>query len=62
MSHFEKKYIISLRISVEILWDSDKFNYLLNSCGPIVKVAARFFYLESLMHSSVNEFLMHASY
>ena len=30
----------------------DKFNYLLNSDGRIVKMVARFFYLASLIHSS----------
>ena len=36
------------------LRDDDKFNYLLNSNGPIVKVVARFFYMASLTHSSVS--------
>ena len=37
------------------LHDDHKFNYLLNSDGPIVKVLARFFYLASLEHSSVKD-------
>ena len=36
------------------LWDDDKFNYLFNSDGAIVKVVARFFYMASLTHSSVS--------
>ena len=32
----------------------DKFNYLLNSDGTIVKVVARFFYRASLTHSNVS--------
>ena len=36
------------------LLNDDKFNYLLNSDGPIVKVVARFFYMASLTHSSVS--------
>ena len=32
----------------------DKFNYLLNSDGPVVKVVARFFYMASLTHSSAS--------
>ena len=39
------------------LRDDDKFNYLLNSDGPIVKVVARFFYMASLTHSSVSSFI-----
>ena len=35
--------------------DDHKFNYLLNSDGPVVKVLARFFYLASLEHSSVKD-------
>ena len=34
--------------------DGEYLNYLLNSDGPIVKAAARYFYLANLMHSSVN--------
>ena len=30
------------------------FNYRLNSDGPVVKMVARFVYLESLIHSSIN--------
>ena len=37
------------------LHDDYKFNYLLDSDGPIVKVLARFFYLASLEHSSVKD-------
>ena len=37
------------------LHDDHKFNYLLNSDGPIVKVLARFFYPASLEHSSVKD-------
>ena len=37
------------------LYDSHKFNYLLNSDVQIVKVSARFFYLASLVHSSVKD-------
>ena len=36
------------------LLDDDKFNYLLNSDGPIVKVVARFVYMASLTHSNVS--------
>ena len=36
------------------LQNNDKLNYLLNSDGPIVKMVAKFFYLASLIHSSVN--------
>ena len=36
------------------LLDDDKFNYLLNSDGPIVKVVARFVYIASLTHSNVR--------
>ena len=36
------------------LRDDDKFNYLLNSDGQIVKVVARYFYMASLTHSSDN--------
>ena len=39
------------------LRDDDKFNYLLNSDGPVhtvVKVVASFFYLACLTHSGVN--------
>ena len=37
------------------LHDDHKFNYLLDSDGPIVKVLARLFYLASLEHSSVKD-------
>ena len=36
------------------LRNNDKFNCLLNSDGPIVKMVTRFFYLASLIYSSVN--------
>ena len=36
------------------LRSNETINYLLNSDGPVVKVVARFFYLASLIHSSVN--------
>ena len=29
--------------NIKKLWDGDKFNYLLNSDGPIIKMVARFF-------------------
>ena len=32
--------------------DDDKFNYLLNSDGSIIKVAPNFFYMASLTHSN----------
>ena len=42
---------------------NDKFNYLLNSDGPTVKVVARFFYLASLVHSSVSvSYIIYAMY
>ena len=34
--------------------DDDKFNYLLSSDAPIVKVVARSFYMAILTYSSVN--------
>ena len=36
------------------LRDDDKFNYLLNSNGPIVKMVTRFFCMASLTHFSVS--------
>ena len=59
MSRLEKNYIIDNSINelcpnFKKLRDDNKFNYLLNSDGPIVKVVARFFYMASLTHSSVS--------
>ena len=47
--------IYHLWLNFKDLHDDHKFNYLLNSDGPIVKVLARFFYLASLEYPSVKD-------
>ena len=51
----QRKSLFALMGANYFLKDDHKFNYLLNSDGPVVKVLARFFYLASLEHSSVKD-------
>ena len=46
--------IYDLNPNFKELRDDDKYNCLLNSDGPTVKVIARLFYFASLMHTGVN--------
>ena len=46
--------IYELNPNFKDLRNNNKFSYLLNSDGPVVKVVSRFFYLASMIHSSVN--------